>query len=170
MNIFRGVVELGEFGVKKLAGHTPLAKAEAGVAKAEYALSHSSAAKVVREAEEVAAESHLIPHKAPMTVINEAPKVGKGAGLLAAAGAVSTLAVTGAGIYKANQVTNAVADGARHLGGALADGLDKLETRIEDLPFGDIGGGVFASAKTGVTIFVAIGAVVAAYQIYKLVD
>ena len=97
------MVELGEFGVKKLAGHTPLAKAEAGVAKAELALSHSSAAKVVREAEEVAAESHLIPNKAPMTVINEAPKVGKGAGLLAAAGAVSTLAVTGAGIYKANQ-------------------------------------------------------------------
>ena len=63
-----------------------------------------------------------------------------------------------------------MADGARHLGGTLASGLDKLETRIEDLPFGDIGGGVFASAKTGVTIFVAIGAVVAAYQIYKLVD
>ena len=89
---------------------------------------------------------------------------------MAAAGAVAALAVTGAGIYKANQLTNAGVDGASKLGDGLASGLDKLETRIEDLPFGDIGGGVFASAKTGVTIFVAIGAVVAAYQIYKLVD
>ena len=170
MGIFRGVLELGEFGVKKLAGHTPLAKAEAGVAKAEHALSHSSAAKVVREAEDVAAESHLIPHKAPMTVINEAPKVGKGAGFANGAKGVGFLAVTGAGIYKGNQLLDKGGEVAGKLANGLASGLDKLESHFEDLPLGDIGGGLFASAKTGVTIFVAIGAVVAAYQIYKLVD
>ena len=62
-----------------------------------------------------------------MTVINEAPKVGKGAGLLAGAGAVAALAVTGAGIYKANQADKRSGGWRRDtLEMALASGLDKL--------------------------------------------
>ena len=69
----------------ELAGHTPLARAEASVAKAEQAVvkaEHASAPNVVKAAEELGKEAVPIASKAkaPMTVINEAPKVGKGAG------------------------------------------------------------------------------------------
>jgi hypothetical protein len=181
----------GVKGLAELAGHTPLARAEASVAKAEQAVvkaEHASAPNVVKAAEELGKEAVPIASKAkaPMTVINEAPKVGKGAGLLKGAGAVAVLAGTGAGIYKGNQLTNAVVDGLGkvttglgdglgNLGGNLGDGLEDLKhlaeeakDRAKNLPISDIGGDVFASAKTGVTIFVAIGGVVAAYQIYKL--
>ena len=102
----------------ELAGHTPLARAEASVAKAEQAVvkaEHASAPNVVKAAEELGKEAVPIASKAkaPMTVINEAPKVGKGAGFAAGAGAVAGLAGTGAGIYKGNQLTNAAVDGSR---------------------------------------------------------